>query len=495
MRSVLEVVLVAMALSGATVLVVGCFQFFLAGFHALSRPYLTVGEVYPKVAVIIPAWNEAAVLERTIDRLMELYYPAAALRAYIVDDASTDDTPALLERKAAEYPGRIFHLRREKGGEGKAHTINHGLRTITAEPWAEAVMIIDADVIFTHTALRRMARHLADPSVGAVTSYIKEGSRPANYMNRFIGFEYITAQAAGRRAQNVLDVQACLAGGAQLIARDALEAIGGVMDTSTLAEDTFTTFNVQLAGYRVRFDGNAVVWAEEPKTITALWKQRQRWARGNAQVTRTFRRVWLRRFSKGRLGGPIFAAIWFSIVFMPFFMIAATTGLVGLFFLNRDLAVNAFDSLWALTGFTYLFVTFSSILLDPETGRRCWFQGFMFPGVINILLIGAGLFGPVLAAHVGDQLAAVGLAGGGLAPKLILLAADIWLSASMLVAWLLKRLDESELAPWLVRPLLYVVGYGPLLCSITVAAYIQEVRRKELRWEKTEKTGQVGEFA
>ena len=45
----------------------------------------------------------------------------------MVDDASTDDTPQVIQAKAAEYPGSVFHLRREKGGEGKAHTLNHGL--------------------------------------------------------------------------------------------------------------------------------------------------------------------------------------------------------------------------------------------------------------------------------------------------------------------------------------------------------------------------------
>ena len=89
-------------------------------------------------------------------------------------------------KKAAEHPGRVFHLRRAKGGEGKAHTLNHGLRKIRAEGWYDAVLVIDADVIFTFRSLRRMVRHLADPSVGAVTGYIKEGSRPANFMNRFM---------------------------------------------------------------------------------------------------------------------------------------------------------------------------------------------------------------------------------------------------------------------------------------------------------------------
>jgi cellulose synthase/poly-beta-1,6-N-acetylglucosamine synthase-like glycosyltransferase len=490
-----HVVLVAMVLSGATVLIVGCMQFTLAGLHVLSHPYRNVAEIYPNVAAVIPAWNEAAVLERTIDRMLSLEYPRGKLRVYVVDDASTDDTPALLARKAAEYPDSVVHLRRDKGGEGKAHTINHGLRLILADGWAEAILITDADVIFTASSVRRMARHLADPQVGAVTCYIKEGSRPGNFMNRFVGFEYVTAQAAARRAQNVLGAQACLAGGAQLLARGALETIGGEIDTTSLAEDTFTTFNVELAGYKVKFDGNAVVWAEEPRTIVGLWKQRQRWSRGNLQVTMRFRHVWLRPQAKSHLGSVPFAAIWFSIVFMPLFIVMATTALVTLFFIDRPLAVESFRALWALTGFTYLFVTLSTLLLDTETARRCWREGLLFPGLINLFLILAGLFGPILAAHFSAQMTDVGLAGEGLAPQLILLAADLWLTFAMVAAYGVKKLEEWGRVPWAIAPLVYIVGYGPLLCTITVAAFIQEMRGAEMRWDKTEKTGAVGEFA
>ena len=112
----------------------------------------------------------------------------------------------------------------------------------------EALLIMDADVIYEPDSLRKMTRHLADPKVGAVTAYIKEGSRPGNYLTRFIGYEYITAQAAARRSQNVLGAIACLAGGAQLHSRANLLAVGGRIDTSSLAEDTFTTFKTQLAG-------------------------------------------------------------------------------------------------------------------------------------------------------------------------------------------------------------------------------------------------------
>ena len=114
-----------------------------------------------------------------------------------------------------------------------------------------------------------------------MTAFICEGGVDPKYMTRFIGYEYVAAQAAARRAQNVLGVLACLAGGAQLHSRENLEAIGGRIDTTTLAEDTVSTILTQLNGRRVIFEPYAVVLAEEPEGIGALWKQRLRWGRGN----------------------------------------------------------------------------------------------------------------------------------------------------------------------------------------------------------------------
>jgi cellulose synthase/poly-beta-1,6-N-acetylglucosamine synthase-like glycosyltransferase len=476
--AVLEWVLTVFVIAGAVPLLAGCYQFVLAGLHRFRYHEQGTLEREPNVAVVVPAWNEAAVIGRTLDTLVGLDYPPERLRVYVVDDASTDETPNVVRAKAEEYPGRVFHLRRAKGGEGKAHTLNHGLRQIRAEGWYEAVLIIDADVIFTKRSLRRMVRHFADPGVGAVTGYIKEGSRPANFMNRFISFEYISAQAGARRAQNVLGAQACLAGGAQLLRRESFEAIGGEIDTSSLAEDTFTTFNVQLAGGRVIFEPHAIVWAEEPRDIAGLWKQRLRWGRGNVQVTLRYKRHWLRR-SAGRLGGVSFALIWFAVFLMPALMLLSSAALVTLFALDRDLSIDVFRSLWALNLVTYLFVTLSAFAQDGPAARRSWWEAITFPGLISLAIIATTIIAPVI-----DDV-----------PDWLLLFAYVWLSASMLAAYLVRRLESVRYLGSLARPLLYVVGYGPLLCAITAAAYIAELRHAEMAWEKTEKTGAVGDMA
>jgi cellulose synthase/poly-beta-1,6-N-acetylglucosamine synthase-like glycosyltransferase len=483
--------LTAFVLVGVVPLLAALYQFLIIGLHGVRNHYDGVADVAPRCAIVVPAWNEGAVIGATIDRLVSLDYPPGAVRVYVVDDASTDETPGVVKAKMAEYPGMVVHVRREQGGQGKAHTLNAGLEQILAEDYAEAILIIDADVIFERDALRKMARHLADPEVGAVTAYIKEGSTPPNWMNRFIGFEYITAQAAARRSQNVMGAMACLAGGAQLHSRVSLESIGGRIDTSSLAEDTFTTFMTQRNGRRAVFEGNAIVWAEEPADITGLWKQRLRWARGNVQVTKRYRWVWFRRDRDRRLGGFGFGVLWFTIFLMPIFMICASTALVILYFSNFPLSWTLFHVLWITNAIVYLLVTLFSLSIDPQTARRTWFEGFLFPGVVSLAIIIYTCFPAVFTVYVRGGMEAIGLSPSHSFVHVTILFVYVWLAASMLFAWLAKVLEHRGYLGLLSPALIYFGGYGPLLCAITFAAYVAEARHAEMKWDKTEKSGKV----
>ena len=357
-------VLVGFVLAGAIPAISSCWQYALIGLHGYRNHLDSVKDVTPQTSVVVPAWNEALVIGDTVDRLMDLDYPDQALRVYVVDDASNDGTGEIMQAKQNQYPGRVFHLRRTQGGQGKAQTLNHGLDVILAEDWSEAILIMDADVIFERDALRKMARHLGDPEVGAVTAYIKEGSENSNYLKRFIGFEYVTAQAAARRAQNVIGALICLAGGAQLHSRTNLEEIGGRIDTRILAEDTITTILTQLNGRRAVFEGNATVWAEEPGTVNALWKQRLRWARGNFQVNRIFRHIWFNRKSAGPLGGFSFGLFWFSTLFMPFFLITSSVSLLALYFIDFQYSLEVFRVLWVFVVGAYIGVSSFTLIID-----------------------------------------------------------------------------------------------------------------------------------
>lgn len=482
MKPILITSLMVMAFSGVIPVLVLLAQFTLTGFNRFRSHYFKCEPYTPNVAILVPAWNEADVIEATLLMLMALDYPKDALRVYVIDDGSTDNTPSIVKTKQAEYPENIFYLRREKGGQGKCHTLNYGLDTVMSETWAEAILIIDADVLVEKASLRRMTRHLADPRVGAVTSYVQEGSSDKNLVNKFIAYEYVGAQAAARRAQNVLGTLACLAGGAQLHKRSNMEAIGGKIDVSTLAEDTFTTFQTQVLNKHVIFDGNSIVRSEEPHSVYGLWKQRFRWSRGNLQITYAFRHLWFRFWKPSGLGGIFFGLVWFSLVLMPFLMICSSIGLVALFFLDRTVSWQLFYLLFGVSAIAYVFMTLYTYLLDPRTAKRAWFAGMMFPGAISLVILIVSVIPRIFEHTVSTYL-------GHNWFDMFILFADMWVSLCILFAWLIYRLDRAGVSKKITNILLVLVGYGPILCAVGLAAFFAEVGKVKMHWDKTEKMG------
>ncbi|MDN3254835.1 glycosyltransferase family 2 protein [Streptomyces sp. MA25(2023)] len=474
---------------GALPLVTAVAQFLLVGLQRYRGIYARVALCLPRTAVLIPARNEAAVLETSIETLLASAYPQGRLRIFVIDDASTDDTPVVLARLAAAHPGAVVHLRRETGGQGKSHTLNHGLRHVLSDDWAQAVLVMDADVVFAPDTVWRMTRHLAAPEVGAVTAYIQEGSgHRGNYLTRYVAYEYITAQAAARRTQNVLGAVACLAGGAQLHSRANLEALGGEFDTSTLAEDTVTTFDSQLAGHRVVFDGYALVLAEEPDNAAGLWRQRLRWARGNYQVTHRYRGLWFRgrRTGDNRLGSWLFGLMWFSVLLTPFLMLLSAASLIFLFYTDTDRSWFAFKALWVVNLVSYLYVTLLSLAVDPVTARRSWREALIFPGLVSCFFLVVTAV-PTVALPLLDRM---GLGLTRDSPHPLMLFAYCWLALCMPLAWAAKCLATTRLR-WLSAPLVHLVGYGSLLAACSLAAFVLQVRGAEQSWGRTVKTGKV----
>jgi cellulose synthase/poly-beta-1,6-N-acetylglucosamine synthase-like glycosyltransferase len=485
---VIEIVLLVFVATGAVPVLSAAYSFLAIPFHSVKNHYKAARPYLPRVAIVVPAWNEALVISESIDRLMSLEYPPESLRVYVVDDASTDNTPEVMAVKTAQYPGSVFHLRRDKGGEGKAHTLNHGIREILKDDWMEALLIMDADVIYLPDSLRKMTRHLGDPKVGAVSAYIREGSADKNYLTRFIGLEYVLSQPAARRAQNVLGAQACLAGGAQLHTRENLMALGGQIDTSSLAEDTITTFETQLRGREVVFEPLALVLSEEPGSIDALWKQRLRWARGNVSVTSRYKKVWFRPSKVHKLGTISFGVVWFSLWLLPVAMVLSSIGLLGLLLMHSELAATVFRVLWISAALTYVFTLAMAAQLDTGISKRSWRELVTFPGIISIIVMLTAFFPLLFERYI------PGLFGWTLSDHTLLvitICVYVWIPFSMVGCWIARKVELTGIGKVLTPALIYLCGYGSLLCAITFDSYIKEIRHAEAKWDKTEKTGRI----
>jgi peptidoglycan/xylan/chitin deacetylase (PgdA/CDA1 family) len=131
-----------------------------------SHVYGTPGQIAayrPQVAVLIPAYNEEKVIERTIQGALDSYYPN--LRVIVIDDGSSDRTLEIARRAFApeEAAGKVLILTRPNGG--KAAALNFGLEHIGA---AEFFVGIDADTIIAPDAIARLVPHFLNPKVAAV---------------------------------------------------------------------------------------------------------------------------------------------------------------------------------------------------------------------------------------------------------------------------------------------------------------------------------------
>ncbi|MCI4591784.1 glycosyltransferase [Sphingobium sp. BYY-5] len=246
--------------------------------NRVDPPAIRPGEF---VSVIIPAYNEAKVIEASVRRV--LASRDVTLEVIVVDDGSTDATSAIVTQAFADEP-RVRLLTLANGG--KAAALNRALE-ITSAP---VIVALDADTQFEELTIARLARWFDDPQIGAVAGNAMVGNR-VNLVTRWQAVEYVTAQNLERRALARFGAITVVPGAVGAWRRAALDAVGGY-PLDTLAEDQDLTIAVQRAGWRIAYDTEAVAWTEAPESFRALSRQRFRWAYGTLQCLWKHRTIW-----------------------------------------------------------------------------------------------------------------------------------------------------------------------------------------------------------
>jgi poly-beta-1,6 N-acetyl-D-glucosamine synthase len=237
----------------------------------------------PPVTLVVPAYNEAPVIQAAIRSLLELDYPSYEI--LVVDDGSTDDTYA----RAAELEGRhggVVVRVVSKANAGKANALNTGI-AIARHPF---VVCMDGDSRLDRDTLRAAMCHFADPKVGAVAGNVKVCNRNSLW-TRLQALEYIEGLNMARRAQGFLRVVNIIPGPIGIFRRETLSSVGGY-DSDTFAEDADLTLKILTAGWHIVYDDRAVAYTEAPESLLDLIKQRYRWTRGILQALRK-RAGWL----------------------------------------------------------------------------------------------------------------------------------------------------------------------------------------------------------
>jgi cellulose synthase/poly-beta-1,6-N-acetylglucosamine synthase-like glycosyltransferase/peptidoglycan/xylan/chitin deacetylase (PgdA/CDA1 family)/spore germination protein YaaH len=281
-------------------------------------------EYAPPVDVLVPAYNEALVVVRTVDSLLAQKY-AGTLRVIVIDDGSPDNTFEVA-RQAFAHEARVEVLRKSNGG--KASALNVGL----AHSQAEIVVCLDADTLFEDETITCLVEPFVDPKVAAVAGNAKVGNR-VNLVTRWQALEYVTSQNTDRRAFSLLDCITVVPGAVGAWRRTAVAEAGGFSD-DTLAEDQDLTIALKRRGHRIGYAEDAIAWTEAPDTLRALAKQRFRWSFGTLQCAWKHKGA-LFRPRYGTLG---FVALPNTWIFQLFF--SALSPLADLLFVWSLIAVG-----------------------------------------------------------------------------------------------------------------------------------------------------------
>ncbi|HXY30878.1 MAG TPA: glycosyltransferase, partial [Gemmatimonadaceae bacterium] len=245
----------------------------------------------PSVSVIVPAYNEAKVICKTVASLVAQEYPGP-LEVVVVDDGSQDGTYDVARQAYGDHPKvSVYH----KANGGKASALNYGL----AMAKGEIVICLDADTLFAPDTVHELVEPLSDPQVGAVAGNAKVGNR-INILTRWQAIEYVTSQNLDRRAFSLLNCITVVPGAVGAWRKDLVEEVGGFSE-ATLAEDQDLTLSIRERGHSIAYADEALGYTEAPDTVAALAKQRFRWSFGTLQCIWKHRRVFFRK-KYGSLG-------------------------------------------------------------------------------------------------------------------------------------------------------------------------------------------------
>ena len=207
----------------------------------------------PRVSVIVPVYNGDRTIGECVESIFALSFPGNDVELLLIDNASSDSTPKILDR----YRDRAVILHESKRGPAAAR--NCGLRRATGD----IVAFTDADCVVDRDWLSRIIARLNDPAVGIVGGTIR-AIQPCNAVEEFgerihdhqMAIEYysppyaITMNWASRRS--------------------VLEEVGPFDEELLRCEDCDLAYRVVKAGYRIVHEPAAVVYHRNEQTLAGL---------------------------------------------------------------------------------------------------------------------------------------------------------------------------------------------------------------------------------
>ena len=223
------------------------------------------------------AKDEERVIGETIEKLCELDFPVDRYQVWAINDNSSDDTGAVLDRLAQRYDHlRVIHRGRDARG-GKSGALNLALQHITTD----VIGVFDADARVDPDFLQQVLPLFDRPEIGAVQVRKSIANAEENVWTKGQAIEMVLdAYLQGQR--HALGGIGELRGNGQFVRLDALSRCG-YFNEVTITDDLDLSLRLHLDGWDVRCTTWPAVYEEGVTDAIALWHQRSRWAEGGYQ--------------------------------------------------------------------------------------------------------------------------------------------------------------------------------------------------------------------
>lgn len=311
--------------------------------------------VLPRVSVIIPAFNEGPMVERSIRSVARSDYPLTSMEIIVVDDGSRDDTYFHMRHLRREFPD-LVRLVRFAGNQGKRAALRQGFDVASGE----IVVTIDSDSEVEPNTLREMvAPFLADEKIGAVAGRVAVLNRDS-FISRMLEVQYALAFDFGRAAQSVYRAVACCPGALSAFRRSVIAPHLESWCNQTFlgrpvnhGEDQALTNIVLRSGFDAVYQSTAVIQTLAPTRYLPLSRMFVRWDRSYIVEGFSFARFMFTAYRKDNRVLPVvtFLVSSLRLIALAYLIVALPT----IFDTNFSLVGAGVLSLLVGTAFTALY--------------------------------------------------------------------------------------------------------------------------------------------
>lgn len=254
---------------------------YLLGLTALSwrAPPARPSARRTRFDIIVPAHDEAQVIERTLASLASLRWPADKFRVMVIADNCTDDTASIARRRGV----RVCE-RRDPEQRGKGYALQLGFSLSEQEGWAQAIVVVDADTRVADNLLEAIATRL-EAGEHAVQAHYGVLNPMDSWRTRLMTIAMACFHTVRSRARERLRVSCGIRGNGWCVTHELLRQVP--YSAFSLTEDLEFGIELGRLGYRVAYADEADVRGEMVSGAGAARKQRQRWEQGRSRLVRS----------------------------------------------------------------------------------------------------------------------------------------------------------------------------------------------------------------